>query len=710
MSDNPIKRMTTGAQRIAFAAIELQNIYRHPQLGVNHWLLALMERHAPMLESLLPGIQIDAERTRLRARLSQAEIGAPLDESTLVEEAERHSRARGKDQPVEKDLAQVILTRAGLAPAAPQDSPASGTEIPLQTGSPGATPTLNQFGVNLTRLAQEGKLLPLIGRTDELALTIETLCRRTKRNPVLVGPAGVGKTAIVEGLAQQVVAGNVPPMLSGVRIVSFQPSHLVAGANLAGEFEKRVKALISEASQPGIILFIDEIHSIMGAGGSAGTADFASILKPALARGDLACIAATTDDEYRRFIETDTALERRFQPIRIHELTPEQTFEVLLRHREALQSRYNITADEQILKWLIQFGNQYMRNRHFPDKAVDLLEQSFAHAVVNGKNSLDLASVQEVAQRMVGMPLSLDTRLAALRRNLEKLGLLSSAEIQQLCDRLQVTLRSLDLRPARPNAILLLSGEAAQHTERLAKVIAAALYGADNRTITIDFSRMHHPEDINLLVGAPPGYVGYNDNLPLHQLTQTPWCVLRFENMDDCHPSIRETVAQSLGAGFILDGHGRQLFFSDTVILISAHIQLKTHRNLSFVTADEQPDEDAVYSAIERSLGSDLARQIDLFVSGLQKVNSMEEWLTDHLLHDLALRYQQQGLQVNWDEKLINWLVQQEGKIATDKKWERWVDQNLSPVIIPHLPKPEQSATNTITISVVDGLITIQKT
>ena len=374
----------------------------------------------------------------------------------------------------------------------------------------------------------------------------------------------------------------MPAPLQGVRIISLQPSVLVAGADTRGDLEKRMQGILQEAAQNRVILFIDEIHTIIGAGGMVGTNDLGALLKPALARGEIAVISATTDDEYRRFIESDTALERRFQPIRVNELNPEQTFQVLSALREQLGAKYKVQVEDDVLDWLIQFGQQFMKNRHFPDKAVDLLEQSVAHAVAKGLPTLSLEDAQEVAQRMVGMPLSLETRLANLQKTLAEQGLMRPEEVQGLLNRLQVTMRGLDVRASRPNAVLLLSGAAAESSETLARTIAGALFGDPERVVTIDLSRMVHPEDVSLLVGAPPGYVGYSDTLPLHRLAQIPWCVVRFENVDLCHPSIRAVITQGVLEGRLTDGRGKPIYFSDTVIMMTAEITLQTQHSLGF--------------------------------------------------------------------------------------------------------------------------------
>lgn len=330
--------LTLGAQHLVKMAVHKRRDGGHEHLGVYHWLLSLIERHWAMAEDMVQGLEAAVLRQHLREQLQQGEVGAPLDLEVVIRQAGEHTRERGKTRTAERDLAAVILTAAGyevieasssFLSAPVNGSPAENADTghrlfdspalrrgweeamgirPDRTTTPRArhpTPVLDKFGRDLTRDAEEGRLSSVVGREVEVQLVIETLHRRTKRNPVLVGPAGVGKTAIAEELAQRVVAGEVPETLRGVRIILIQPSTLVAGAKVMGELQKRMEALLSEARQDEIILFVDEVHAIVGAGGMPGTSDIGSLLKPALARGDIACIAATTDDEYRRFIEPE---------------------------------------------------------------------------------------------------------------------------------------------------------------------------------------------------------------------------------------------------------------------------------------------------------------------------------------------------------------------------------------------------------------------
>jgi ATP-dependent Clp protease ATP-binding subunit ClpC len=687
MAEGKLPDLTTGARRLVEAAVAKRDAAKHSYLGINHWLLALYERHGPMVDALLGGTDIDGMKQSLAVHLERGELGPALDETVAAAKAGEVAQQRGKLQAAERDLATAVLQAAGYAitPTVEFGHPESGGAAAGKS----KTPMLDQFGRDLTRAAQEGKLSPMIGREEEAQLMMETLCRNTKRNPVLIGPAGVGKTAIVEGLANLVIAGKVPEPLKGVRIISLQPSVLVAGADTRGDLEKRMQGILQEAAQNQVILFIDEIHTIIGAGGMVGTNDIGALLKPALARGEIAVISATTDDEYRRFIESDTALERRFQPIRVNELSLEQTFLVLTALRAQLGQKFHVQVDDSVLEWLIQFGQQYMKNRQFPDKAVDLLEQSVAHAVAKGLPALSLEAAQDVAQRMVGMPLSLETRLDGLQKALAEQGMMRPEEIQGLLNRLQVTMRGLDLRACRPNAVLLLSGSAAESSETLASTIAGALFGDPGRTVTIDLSRMVHPEDVSLLVGAPPGYVGYSDTLPLHRLAQIPWCVVRFENVEQCHPSIRAVIAQAMVDGRLTDGRGRPIYFSDAVVMLTAQITLQFQHPLGFhLGAEPGIAAGDVLQAVAQSIGEELAAQVDLFLPGFQPVEVSEDWLENHMLADLAERFLKQGLRLEWDASLTNWLAEARSQVMSERDWERWIDYSLSPLIVAHLPKP----------------------
>ena len=720
--------LNPGAQRIVDGALQRQAEAKHPQMGTNHWLLELIMRHGPMAEDMARGLEAVSLQKYLREQLRDGNVGAMLGTEAAIDQAVERAKAKGKEQASERDLAAVILTSAGYdlveSPppaslpaltanfAAPSDpakppvtispdsqTPPSSTGYQARARRP--TPTLEQYGRDLTRQALEGKLLPVVGREEEVELMTETLCRRTKRNPVLVGPAGVGKTAIVEGLAQRIVAGNVPGELKGVRLIALQPSTLVAGASVVGELEKRMKAILTEASQDGILLFIDELHSMIGAGGSTGSGDVASLLKPALARGDIACIAATTDDEYRRFIEPDAALERRFQPVRVQELTPDQTLQVLLTLRDDFAKLRKLTIPDEVLSALVDFAQNFMRNRHFPDKAVDLLEQCVAYAITHGKETVEVSDARAVVERMVGMPLDLGERLTSLREKLAERGLLRPEDVTALTNRLEVTMRGLDLRLSRPNAVVLLIGEALDADETLSEMIAEVLFGSKDRVVSIDFSRFVHPADVTSLIGAPPGYIGYSDSLPLHRVAQMPWCVLRCENIDACHPAVLAVMTQALSDGFVSEARGKNIYLSDAVVLLTAHLDVGTVRPFGFRSAEGPVATRAsdVELGIASALGEELASQIDLVCSEVPTEGEAgRHHLEKYLLPDLSERYSKRGVSLHWDDSLVTWLLEQQGAHTNRREWERLVDERLSPLLVKYLPAPSEKEVKSLTV------------
>ena len=691
--------LSPGALLLVDAALRHQ--MDAPILGVNHWLLALMERHGPMAESLTVGIEAKTLRAYFQKQLADNKVGEPLDSQTVSARAAARASARGKEVASERDLAAVILEAGGYSvmiessgiptahtPAhATSEGPVGGLANEWEPRAKRPTPTLEKFGRDVTADAAAGRLSPMIGRDEEVRLIIETLCRRTKRNPVLVGPAGVGKTAIIEGLAQRIVRGDVPPLLQNARVVALQPSTLISGAESYPQMVKRLQAVVQEASQDGLLLFVDEVHSLVGAGGQAGTGDMASLLKPPLARGDIACIAATTDDEYRQYIEADPALERRFQPLRVQELTPEQTLAVLLSLRETLAQARGVSVSEDVLRRLIDLAQRFLRNRHFPDKAVDLLEQCVAHALAEGKAAVEPDDAEAVVQRLVGMPLSLDTRLSDLRRDLATGGLLTPGEAAAVLSHLQVSLSDLDVRPTRPNAVALLLGHAAENGEALADALALTLYGGADRVIAIDFSRFGEAHDISMLIGSPPGYVGYSQSLPIHKLAQMPWCVLLCENVHACHPFVRELLQQALASGLFTDAGGRRLYLSNAVVVLTARVDGTAHRAMSFRHTDDSSEDEARSGAVQE-LGQGFVDESDVVCAGAEPGPAGQRRAQQALLSDLRDRYGRHSVTLTWDEGLADWLTAHVGPHPRSRDWERLIDERLSPLLVSHLPGP----------------------
>lgn len=719
-----------GAQRLVEGALQHQTKNKHAQLGVNHWLLALMERHGAMAEALTKGLIASALEKYLADQLRTGRTGEVLSQELVVERAAQQAVARGKSRIAERDLAVTILAAANYTlvnddalPVAPGPEtmsalPSTGLEgeqsspVPQFKYEPRPRqpmPLLEQFGRDVTRQALEGRLSQIVGRETEVQLMTETLCRRTKRNPLLVGPAGVGKTAVVEGLAQRIVRGGVPDALLGVRLIALQPSTLIVGGHIIGELEKRMRALLHEVSQDGVVLFIDEVHTLIGAGGMPGLSDLASLLKPALARGEIACIAATTDEEYRRFIEPDEALERRFQPIRVQELSIPQTVAILSSLRNELSQSCHVHLDDSVLHWLVDFAQQRLRNRRFPDKGIDLLEQTMAYAVTQRKAAVELADARAVAERLVGMPPDADTGLANLRQHLATRTRLDENSSSRLINRLEVTLRGLDLRPARPNAVILMAGDAAHAASDLAAVVAESLFGSAERILVLDFSRFVHPADVTMLIGAPPGYVGYADSVLPDRLAQTPWCVVLCQQIEACHPAVRDVWTQALNDGFLTNSRGKRSYLSDTVTILTVADPLPAAASrLGFQTA-ALPAASSGTHGLETMLDSQLLAQVDVVITQLpQQPSTGRTWLQTNLLAEMAARYSKLGLDLQWDDTLLDWLMTHYRAAVNRRDWERLLDEQVAPALIRFLPSAPGKEAQPLRVAYRESIVQIE--
>lgn len=712
--DSPSLALSPGAQRLLAAAVEQQEQCGHATLGVNHWLAAVAAQLGPMAQDLAAEFEPGRCGNEAQAALKQQQTGTELTVEQATALARDRATRRGAKRVMERDVVSVVLEAAGYQ--VPGEAPPE-TAVPTAAVAPGAedyrprckrpTPLLDEFGQDLTRAARQGALAPVMWRDDELQLTIETICRRTKRNPALIGPAGVGKTAIAEGLAQRIVTGQVPALLRNVRLIALQPSVLTAGASHLGELEERMGGVLREAAQDGIILFIDEIHTVMGAGGMPGRTDLGSMLKPALARGEIACLAATTDDEYRRLIEPDAALERRFQPIRVQELSAAQSLEILRSLREQFRVLRGVELPEEVLQWLVDFAQEYLKNRHFPDKAVDLLEQCVAHALTKGLTALTVSEAQETAQRLVGMPLSVDERLAALREQLPRRCTLCPGDLDRMVDRLAVSARGMDLRVCRPNCVVLLVNEAAEAAADLTATVAEYMMGSADRLVSIDLGKMTQPEHITLLAGAPPMYVGYGEATPLHVLQQMPWSVVVFDGIDACHPQIAQAVTRMLSDGCFTDGQGRRLYLSDTVVLLTARAPLKGPRSMGF---DSRPKGAPDYRQVaEKALGEELVAECDLICGETaQGEQSLRRFISEDLLPAVGEQWRRHGVTVKWDESFVNWLVELREQHEELRDWERHIESSVLALLLKTAGNAQPGKVPALLVKYCDGGLQVQ--
>jgi ATP-dependent Clp protease ATP-binding subunit ClpC len=462
------------------------------------------------------------------------------------------------------------------------DSPLEGLGKRLR----GGTPTLAAFSRDLTQLAREGKLDPVIGRDREIERVTSILARRSKNNPCLVGEPGVGKTAVVEGLAQRIAAGNVPAALSNKRLLALSLGTLVAGTKYRGEFEGRVKRILEEVKRSArdVVLFIDELHTLVGAGAAEGAPlDLSSMIKPELARGDLQCIGATTFDEYRKHVESDPALERRFQPVMVEEPSIEQTTEILRGLRERYAQHHRVTITDDAIETAAQLSARYIADRFLPDKAIDLIDEAAASVALANKGAVELppvttADVAAVVTRWTGIPQAALTE-SQTNRLLELETLLSKRVIGQ---ERAIAAASNAIRrartglhdPRKPLGTFLFRGSSGIGKTELAKALAEALFGSEAALVRIDLSEFTEPHGVSRLLGAPPGYAGHDEAGQLTEpVRRRPYCVVLFDEMEKAHPEVAAILLQILDEGRVTDAKGRAIDFRHAIIILTTNLE-----------------------------------------------------------------------------------------------------------------------------------------
>ncbi|MDR2890441.1 MAG: ATP-dependent Clp protease ATP-binding subunit [Alistipes sp.] len=466
----------------------------------------------------------------------------------------------------------------------------------------GAKPAmLEKYGVDLTRAAAEGRVDPVVGRGREMERMLQILGRRKKNNPVLVGDAGVGKSAIVEGLALKIATGDAPAGLKDKKIFSLDIASLVAGTKFRGEFEERIKTVFDElARRKDTIVFIDEVHTIVGAGSTQGSLDTANILKPALARGDVQCIGATTMDEYRENIEKDAALERRFQKIVIEPASAEQTLEILRNIKTQYEKHHSVVYADDALVACVELTGRYVTDRCFPDKAIDALDEagSRAHAREcececdgnsNGKNNgqgqgdddreptqITAAHIEETITTMTGIPVerisqSEGARLIGLETRLAE-AVVGQAEAVRKVSRSIVRSRSGLRDPNKPIGVFMFVGPTGVGKTLLAKELAHRMFDRPDSLIRIDMSEYSEKHNVSRLIGSPPGYVGYGEGGQLTEaVRRQPYAVVLLDEMEKAHPDVFNVMLQMLDDGHMTDGLGRRIDFRNTIVIMTSN-------------------------------------------------------------------------------------------------------------------------------------------
>jgi len=634
--------LSSGVQQVLEFAIDEARRMGHHYIGTEHLLLGLVRSSEGLSPDVLRKLGVTPEQIRRQTR-------RVLQESS-TQPGESAQREKKGEPPAEKDK-----------------------EKGKEKG--GKTPLVDQLAVDLTTLAEEGKLDPVIGRQMEIERVIQILARRTKNNPALIGEPGVGKTAIVEGLAQRILEGDVPAPLLDKRVLQLDVGSLVAGTMYRGQFEERLKRVIDELKASGAILFIDELHMLVGAGAAGSSVDAANILKPALSRGELQVIGATTLEEYRKHIESDAALERRFQPIRVEEPTIEQTIEILKGIRSAYEEHHRLVISDEALDAAAHLSARYVTERFLPDKAIDLIDESSSRVRMYkspaAKTVKDLmGQLREIrhshslaledgrfddAQELLDRENALESQLERMRTGWDRatspvvsaddiaevVSMWTGVPVMQLAQEESERLLHMEdeLRhaiigqeeaieaiskavrraraglkdPRRPIGSFIFLGPTGVGKTELTKALARFLFGSEEALIQLDMSEFMERHTVSRLVGAPPGYVGYEEAGQLTEaLRRRPYSIVVFDEVEKAHPEAHNMLLQIMEEGHLSDARGHKVDFRNAIIVMTSNIgadMIRRQTGLGFqLKTDEATEEKLVYDEMRKKLTESLRR------------------------------------------------------------------------------------------------------
>lgn len=564
-------------------------------------------------------------------------------------------------------------------------------------------PALTKYGRDLTEMAANGALDPVIGREKETDRLIRVLLRRCKNNPCLIGDAGVGKTAVVEGFAQRVAAGNVPQGLIGKRIFALDLTAMLAGAKYRGDFEERLKSVIEEAAGcRNIILFIDELHSIVGTGAAEGAIDAANILKPQLARGEICLIGATTTEEYRKFIEKDSALERRFQPVVVEQPDEEQSLAILKGMRRSYEQHHCVTITDGALEEAVRLSVRYINDRRLPDKALDLVDEAAArvrsgtlnapyvkrlsevrrgiansrdpagteklraeeYALIKAMNTgracvVDKPEIAQTVSAITGIPaqrLSADeaAQLAGLETQLKKRVVGQDKAVELVSNAVRRGRTGLK-EPDRPTCSFLFLGQTGVGKTELAKALAEAVFGDEKRMIRFDMSEFMEKHSVSKLIGSPPGYVGYEEEGQLiKRVRSSPYSVVLFDEVEKAHPDVLNLLLQILEEGSLTASDGRSADFRSTIVIMTGNIGAEQlSRNALGFTGQQDTAETDVMSALKKQFSPELINRIDNVIVFRKLGGEQLEQVCRILLSKLAGRAAQCGISLSFTDDTV---------------------------------------------------------
>ncbi len=733
-----LEKFTQSARRVLSLAYEEAERMQQGMIGSEHILLALIQEESGVAGRVLRELGVEIERARemvLRVAGMGARKYARIDLSPevqkILDEALKEARKMNSDYvstehlllaliETEFGFAKEVIAKLGITPAqvrrqvnrvlSENRNALESVQGRLSKGrgakekkSESKTPLVDQLAVDLTAYAEEGKLDPVIGREKEIERVIQILARRTKNNPALIGEPGVGKTAIVEGLAKRIVDGDVPTPLLDKRVLRLDVGSLVAGTMYRGQFEERLKRVIDELKASQAILFIDEVHMLVGAGSAGSSVDAANILKPALSRGELQVIGATTSDEYRKNIESDAALERRFQPILVEEPTRDESLDILRGLRKNYEEHHRLVISDEALEAAVNLSARYITDRFLPDKAIDLIDETASRVRMyksdtaktskkvmaelrEARTRLDEAreqGVQEEIEISQDKVQKLEDRMEKIREEwdrdtspvvtaddiAEMVSMWTGVPVMQLAEEESVRLLNMEEElhrsivgqeeaieriakavrrgraglkdPHRPIGSFMFLGPSGVGKTELTKALARFLFGSEDALIQLDMSEFMERHTVSRLVGAPPGYVGYEEAGQLTEaVRRRPYSIIVFDEVEKAHPEAHNILLQIMEEGHLSDAKGRKVDFRNCIIVMTSNIgaeMIKREGGFGFrLQRDESADEKIAYEEMRKKLLEALKKAFrPEFINRLDAVVVFHSLNQEHI-HEIA--------------------------------------------------------------------------
>ena len=747
---------TDAAREALHESQQIVQRYRHIQWDSEYVLMALLERQEGVAADVLREIGADAPQMRRRLHDTLERLPKTDGKAAQIYQTPRVSRllyaAKAESERLQDDYISaehllIALTQDAQDPAARFLSEFGVTQEAVyqalqkvrgahRVDDPRAEShyrSLERYSVDLTQLAKDGKLDPIVGRDDEVARAMQTLIRRTKNNPALIGGAGVGKTAIAEGLAQRIVAGDVPAELKERRVLALDMGALVAGTSMRGEFEERLKAVMDEVKQAQgeIILFIDEIHTVVGAGSASGSIDASNMMKPALARGELQALGATTEEEYRKHIERDAALERRFQPIIVEEPDAATAVEMLTALRPRYEAHHKIRIDDDALTAAVRLSARYISDRLLPDKAVDLIDEAASKLRIDAQmlpahlkdaehRLRHLESEEEAAAEMADYERAAQLRAERLRLQSDfdaeraELGQAADAQsrdavtaqdigrliavwtgipvdrlLESEADKLLHMEDRLHQRvigqedaiaavsdavrraraglkdPNRPIGSFIFLGPTGVGKTELARALADYLFDDERNVVRLDMSEYMEKHAVSRLIGAPPGYVGYDEGGQLTEaVRRRPFRVILFDEIEKAHPDVFNALLQILEDGRLTDGHGRTVDFRNTLVIMTSNLGTAEASRASFGFGARAAQQDgsarlraSVEDALRRAFRPEFLNRLDDTIVFEPLTPEQIARIVDLMLRDVEERLSEHGVSITLTAAAKRWLA-----------------------------------------------------